>query len=85
MLTRKLWRDWNLPSDLGLRMTKLGLLLLIATLIVNRILPKIEVESSDTLAIGLLVGLEIVTWLVWIVGMGLTLVGVARILTIDAR
>jgi len=43
------------------------------------------VESSDTLAIGLLVGLEIVTWLVWIVGMGLTLVGVARILTIDAR
>ena len=37
-------RDWNQPSDLGLRMTKLGLLLLIATLIGNRILPKIEVE-----------------------------------------
>ena len=85
MLARKLWREWNQPSDLGLRMTKLGLLLLIATLIGNRILPKIEVESSNTLAVGLLVGFEIVAWLVWIVGMGLTLVGVARILTIDAR
>jgi|BogFormECP04_OM1_1039644.scaffolds.fasta_scaffold41812_1 hypothetical protein len=85
MLTRKLWRDWNQASDLGLRMTKLGLLLLMATLIVNRILPKIEVESSDTLAVGLLVGFDIVSWLVWIFGMGLTLVGVARILTIDAR
>ena len=82
---RKLWRDWNQSSDLGLRMTKLGLLLLMATLIVNRILPKIEVESSDTLAVGLLVGLDIVSWLVWIFGMGLTLVGVARILTIDAH
>ena len=78
-------RDWNQPSDLGLRMTKLGLLLLIATLIGNRILPKIEVESSDTLVVGLLVGFEIIHWLLWIVGMGLTVVGVARILTIDAR
>ena len=85
MLARKLWREWNQPSDLGLRMTKLGLLLLIATLIVNRILPKIEVELRNTLAVGLLVGFEIVAWLGWIVGMGLTLVGVARILTIDAR
>ena len=65
-------------------MTQLGLLLLIATLIGNRILPKIEVEF-DTLAVGLLVGFDIVTWLVWIVGMGLTVIGVARIFTIDAR
>jgi hypothetical protein len=85
MLTRNVWRDWNQPSDLGLRMTKLGLLLLIATLIGNRILPKIGVASSDTLAVGLLVGFDIVLWLLWIVGMGLTVVGVARILTIDAR
>jgi hypothetical protein len=85
MLTRRLWRDWGQPSDLGLRMIKLGLLLLIATLIGNRILPKIEMESTDTLAFGLLVGFGIIHWLMWIVGMGLTLVGAARILTIDAR
>jgi hypothetical protein len=85
MLIRQVWRDWDQPSDLGLRMTKLGLLLLIATLIGNRILPKIEVDSSDTLAVWLLVLFDIVHWLLWIVGMGLTVVGVARILTIDAR
>ena len=84
MLIRQIWRDWDRPSDLGLRMTKLGLLLLIATLIGNRILPKeIEVETSDW-PIGLLVGFDIVKWLVWIAGMGLTLVGAARMLTIDA-
>jgi len=67
---QRFWRNWNQPSDLGLRMTKLGLLLLIATLIGNRILPKIEVESSDTLAVGLLVGFDIIHWLLWIVGWG---------------
>jgi hypothetical protein len=85
MLTRQFWRDWNRPSDLGLRMTKLGLLLLIASLIGNRILPKeIEVQTSNWLAIGLIDGMDIVRWLAWIIGGGLTLVGAARILTIDA-
>ena len=37
------------------------------------------------LAVGLLVGFDIVAWLVWIVGMGLTVIGLARVLTIDAR
>jgi hypothetical protein len=85
MLTRQFWRDWNRPSDLGLRMTKLGLLLLIASLIGNRILPKeIDVQTSNWPAIGLTDGLNIVRWLVWIIGGGLTLVGAARIVTIDA-
>jgi hypothetical protein len=85
MLTRQLWRDWNRPSDLGLRMTKLGLLLLIASLIGNRVLPKeIESQTSNWLAMGLIDAIDIVRWLVWIVGGGLTLVGAARIFTIDA-
>lgn len=85
MLTRQLWRDWNWPSDLGLRMTKLGLLLLIASLIGNCVLPKeIESQTSNWLAMGLIDAIDIVRWLVWIVGGGLTLVGAARIFTIDA-
>ena len=55
MLARWLWDDWTRPSDLGLRMTKLGLLLLIATLIGNRILPKtIDLPVGDWLAIWLI-------------------------------
>ena len=85
MLARWLWDDWTRPSDLGLRMTKLGLLLLIATLIGNRILPKtIDLPVGDWLAIWLITRFYIVNWLVWIAGTGLTLVGTARILTIDA-
>jgi hypothetical protein len=33
---------------------------------------------------GLIDGIDIVRWLVWIIGAGLTLVGAARIFTIDA-
>jgi hypothetical protein len=86
MLRRYHWRDWNQPPDLGSRMLKLGLLLLIASLIGNRILPKeIGVETSHWLAPGLFVGFHIVHWLVWIVGAGLTLLGAARIFAIHVR
>jgi hypothetical protein len=85
MLARWLWGDWTRPSDLGLRMTKLGLLLLIAALIGNRNLPKtIELPAGDRLAIWLIARFYIVNWLVRMAGTWLTLVGAARILTIDA-
>ena len=85
MPARILWGGWIRPSDLGLRMTKLGLLLLIATLIGNRILPKtIELPAGDRLAIWLIARCYMVNWLGWMAGAGLTLVGTARILTIDA-
>ena len=82
----------NDPKRLGLAAEpmasglKLGLLLLIASLISNRILPKeIGVETSHWLAPGLFVGFHIVHWLVWIVGAGLTLLGAARIFAIHVR
>jgi hypothetical protein len=85
VLARQFWVAWTKPSDLGLRMMKLGILLLIATLIVKRIIPDtIELPAGDWLAIWLIARFYIVLWMGWMAGAGLTLVGTARIVTINA-
>jgi hypothetical protein len=80
---RRLIDLWFKPfPNLGFHLTCTGIVMLMATLILNRLVPEpLSYDPDDWRSASLVLGYVVAYWAVWIVGVCLVIVGGARILS----
>jgi hypothetical protein len=79
----ELRRAWHKPSDLGVRLTMIGIVLLFTALIMNRIVPSGTYKLETEWGWAALWAYILIEWVIYIVGSILVCVGTFRIFATD--